>query len=232
MKLLKRRNFERYLVLENTWKSKMRGKVQMNKNSSYKNVKSFFLGVVSLCALISGQAAMAQKYGVIYYDYIDEQGVLKGGIIAVDPTNPHHTVVKGRGPVVLQNGWDVETIINNGPTGNRVDLAILGDGYTEGELGVYAIDAANFMAGFFSELPLDEYASFFNVHRVDVVSNESGVDHDPVFPIWRDTELDMGFWCDGMERLLCVDVEKAQTAMKLPPRLLSFLTHVMITYMR
>jgi len=42
-----------------------------------------------------------------------------------------------------------------------------------------------------------------------VISNESGVDHDPTYPIWRDTALDMGFWCGGTERLLCVDVGKA-----------------------
>ena len=41
------------------------------------------------------------------------------------------------------------------------------------------------------------------------MSSESGVDHDPVFGIYRNTALDMGFWCSDIERLLCVNVGDA-----------------------
>lgn len=144
----------------------------------YSIMSGWLFGLVILGVLLSSQVAMGQqedvkeRKGIIYYDYIDEHGLLKGGIIPVDPTNPHHTVVKGHGPVVLQNvvlqnGWNVETIINNGPTTNRIDLVIVGDGYTELELGDYAAEVNNLVVGFFEESPLDEYASFFNVHRVD-----------------------------------------------------------------
>jgi hypothetical protein len=122
---------------------------------------------------------MAQKYGVIYYDYIDANGVLKGGMIEVDPTNPKHTVVEGAMAAALPEDAvvGVETIIDNGPTWNRVDLAILGDGYLESELDEYASDVADLIAGFFAEPPFDEYASFFNVHRVDIKSEVSGIEN-------------------------------------------------------
>ncbi len=190
----------------------------MNKTGLYKNVRTWVLGLVILCVLLSSQAAIAQdsEAEVIYYDYV-EDGVLKGGTIEVDPENPHHTAIEDPRALFLDTVWNVNTIINNGPTTNRIDLVFVGDGYTELELGDYATHVSNVVAGFFAESPLDEYASFFNVHRVDVISNESGVDHDPTYPIWRDTELDMGFWCGGTERLLCVNVSKALAAANQAP---------------
>ena len=50
--------------------------------------------------------------------------------------------------------------------------------------------------------------SLFNVHRVDVISNESGVDNDPQ-GTYRDTAMDMTFWCNNIQRLLCVDTTLA-----------------------
>src|ERR1700752_2358336 len=71
----------------------------------------------------------------------------------------------------------VETIINNGNSANRVDIAILGDGYTSGEMQKYRDDVQNLMTRFFNESPFNEYRNFFNVHRIDVVSSQSGADH-------------------------------------------------------
>ena len=42
-----------------------------------------------------------------------------------------------------------------------------------------------------------------------MVSNESGVDNDPVQGVDRDTAMDMSYWCSGIERLLCVNVFSA-----------------------
>jgi hypothetical protein len=153
-------------------------------------------------------AARTPGAETIFYDYI-EDGVLKGGHIEVDPSNRFHTAT---GPTESVELWDVTTLIDNGPTSNRIDLVIVGDGYTAGELSVYEANASDLVSSFFAESPLDTYSTFFNVHRVDVVSNQSGVDHDPTFGIYRDTALDMGFFCSGIERLLCVDVNKALSA--------------------
>ena len=145
----------------------------------------------------------------IHYDYV-EDGELKGGVVQADPENPLHVAVDRDDPPPppLQS----TTIIDSGPSANRIDLVIVGDGYTASELNDYAAHVDNVVADFFAESPLDEYASFFNVHRVDVISNESGVDNDPTQGIDRDTALDAGFWCGNIERLLCVDVTKTLDA--------------------
>ena len=61
----------------------------------------------------------------------------------------------------------------------------------------------------FETEPFGRYEDVIAIHRVDVVSSESGVDNDPVEGIDRDTELDMQYWCGGTERALCVNIGKA-----------------------
>lgn len=95
---------------------------------------------------------------------------------------------------------------------NRVDLVLVGDGYTASQMGLWAQHAANVENQFFRYEPFTAYEPYFRVTRVDVVSNESGVDNDPSVGIDRDTALDMQYWCGGTERLLCVNVTKARNA--------------------
>ena len=150
---------------------------------------------------------------LVYYDYI-EQGQLRGGRIFLPSDDAHGST----GYDLSDNpAWQYTTIRDNGPSSNRIDVVFVGDGYTAGELATYAEHVDNIVPSFFAESPLDAYSSFFNVHRVDVISNESGVDHDPEQGILRDTALDMGFWTGGMERLLGVNVGKALAAASVAP---------------
>ena len=55
--------------------------------------------------------------------------------------------------------------------------------------------------------PFAEYATHFNVHRIDVVSNESGVDH-PERTVFRDTAFDAAYNCGGIQRLICISPAK------------------------
>jgi len=156
--------------------------------------------LLALASLVS-----AQEGRWIHYDGV-EDGRLTGGRIEADPSNPLHVP---HPTAQARSSSTVTTIIDNGPSSNRLDIVVVGDGYQAGELGVYAVQVDAVMLGFFQEEPFAEYANFFNVHRVDVVSLESGVDNDPQGTL-RNTALDMTFWCGGIERLLCVDLGKAQ----------------------
>lgn len=108
-------------------------------------------------------------------------------------------------------GAPVTTIKNSGDPSNRVDFVILGDGYTAQEMNKFAIDVDRLMLaqfnGFFAEEPFQEYAGYFNVHRIDVISNESGADH-PDRAELKDTAFDAAFNCGGIPRLVCVDPTK------------------------
>ena len=67
-----------------------------------------------------------------------------------------------------------QKVVDNGPDSERYNIAILGDGYRQEELAQFATDVDNFVALMKSTAPYDRLWSAINVHRVDVVSTESG----------------------------------------------------------
>ena len=155
----------------------------------------------------------------LFYDYVDDSGALNGGVVSPKMVEQYLLQKQGSGygpspPSPVSNSTTIE---NNGPSANRIDLVMLGDGYTSAEIGTYSTHVANLLNPFFAFLPLDEYRSFFNIHRVDVISNQSGVDGDPNQGDLKDTALDSGYWCSGIERLLCVDPAKAQAEAAFAP---------------
>ncbi len=108
-------------------------------------------------------------------------------------------------------------MLNHGHTSNRIAIAVLGDGYTAAQIATYASHVNTVINAFFAQEPLAAYKPYFNVHRVDVESAESGVD-EPDLGIFRNTALDMTYNCAGIERLLCINVSKAFTAANSAPQ--------------
>ncbi|WP_083929647.1 M64 family metallopeptidase [Catelliglobosispora koreensis] len=104
----------------------------------------------------------------------------------------------------------VVTIQNTGPSNARFDLVIVGDGYTSSEMGTLRQHAQSKWNEIAATAPWSTYRNSVNVWLVEVVSNQSGVDNDPYQGVYRDTALDMYFWCSGIERLLCLNETKAQ----------------------
>ena len=111
--------------------------------------------------------------------------------------------------VTLHGGAASPTSRAVGNSDNRVDIVFVGDGYTAAELPAFHASVDEIVVELFETEPFGRYEDVIAIHRVDVVSNESGVDNDPVEGIDRDTELDMQYWCGGTERALCVNIGKA-----------------------
>lgn len=62
---------------------------------------------------------------------------------------------------------------------NRVDLVVLGDGYTAAQEAQFYTDANAMLQTFFSISPLAEYENYYNLYMVATASNQSGSDHPP-----------------------------------------------------
>lgn len=103
---------------------------------------------------------------------------------------------------------EVVKLVDNGPTGDRLDVVVIGDGYTAAELGKFHTDAQAKWAEVTAVEPYATYRNLFNVWTVDAVSHESGVSGDPDRSAVRDTALGSYFWCEEIERLLCIDQPK------------------------
>jgi len=67
-------------------------------------------------------------------------------------------------------------------SGNRVDLLVMGDGYTAAQTPKFASDTAGVLASFFAISPYSAYQNYFNVSTLFTASNQSGADHPPYTP--------------------------------------------------
>jgi hypothetical protein len=66
-----------------------------------------------------------------------------------------------------------------GSSANRVDLVILGDGYTTAQQAKFDADAAALEGEFFAITPYREYRNFVKVSSLFLPSAQSGADHPP-----------------------------------------------------
>ena len=69
-------------------------------------------------------------------------------------------------------------VVDHGPNSQRYNIVILGDGYRASELGKYATDVQTFIDTLRATAPYNDLFCGINIHRVDVVSTDSGAD-DP-----------------------------------------------------
>jgi len=103
----------------------------------------------------------------------------------------------------------VEKILNNGDSTDKIDIVLLGDGYTSNQISPsYYAHVDQFLAGFSSTAPFNSYTACFNIWRVDVVSNQSGADH-PCNSIYVNTALDASYGPCEITRALTVNDSKA-----------------------
>jgi hypothetical protein len=66
-----------------------------------------------------------------------------------------------------------------GPPAERLNLVILGDGYTAGEQQAFRDDVERNLNVQWSIEPFRSYRHYFNVYRLEIVSAESGISCDP-----------------------------------------------------
>jgi hypothetical protein len=82
----------------------------------------------------------------------------------------------------------VTPVWSNGDPANRVDLLILGDGYTSAEQSKFDDDVSRIVDSFFSRTPYQEYRNYVNVQTLFVPSAQSGADHPPYSSTCQVTE--------------------------------------------
>jgi hypothetical protein len=91
---------------------------------------------------------------------------------------------------------------------DKVDVAILGDGYTLKEQKKFEDDLKRFSSVFLSHEPYKSRKDKFNIYGVFKPSEESGID-EPGANIYKNTTLGTTFYALGSERYILTDKNKA-----------------------
>jgi hypothetical protein len=79
-------------------------------------------------------------------------------------------------------------VFENGPAAAKVDLLILGDGYTEAELPKFHADVKRLVDQLFATEPFKSRKQDFNVRAIDLPTSESGVNR-PQVGVFRRTPI-------------------------------------------
>ena len=106
-------------------------------------------------------------------------------------------------PLVVPEDLQAEALLENGDPNSKVDLLILGDGYTAAEMGKWRADAARAAEALFSVSPFRERRSDFNVWVLDTPARQSGVSR-PSDGVERDSPLGAAYDAFGSERYVLV----------------------------
>ena len=119
--------------------------------------------------------------------------------VAIDPAD-----LAGIGSETLRPGVTVVEAHRSGDPHAKVDVAILGEGYTVADEAKFRADLARFTATLFSQEPFRSHRDQFNVRGVLAPSVDPGAD-EPARGVWRDTALGTRFDSLGSERYLLTE---------------------------
>ncbi|MEO0560355.1 MAG: M64 family metallopeptidase, partial [Bacteroidota bacterium] len=111
----------------------------------------------------------------------------------------------------------VQRLFGDGDSGNRIDLLVVGDGYTRAEQATFFADATGVASAFLDIRPYLEYKPAFNATALFVASAESGADQPNSGSCvgngqMVDTAFDATYCTSNIDRLLTVNSSKVYTA--------------------
>jgi hypothetical protein len=123
-----------------------------------------------------------------------EEGILTEIFsVAVDPVSRFID----RAPVT-QKG-KIWSVFENGAPSHKVDLLVMGDGYTQNEAAKFGSDVNRLVTELFNVEPFRSRREDFNVWAVSSPSEDSGIS-DPRRGIWRNTPLGLSFNAFDLDR--------------------------------
>ena len=95
-------------------------------------------------------------------------------------------------------------LIDNGTSGAKLDVAVMGDGYTAGEEAKFFADADQIVQALFADGPYGAYRPLFNAFALYTPSVDSGAD-DPSANVFVDTAYDASYDSFDIPYLLTVN---------------------------
>ncbi len=120
----------------------------------------------------------------------------------VDPASPD---VNPAPPPKTGNVW---TVFESGPSNEKVDLLVLGEGYAEKDLPKFRADVKRMVDTLFRYEPFQSRKADFNVRALDLPSGEGGA-HRPQSKIFRRTPLQVQYNVFGSERYVLTYDDRA-----------------------
>lgn len=171
--------------------------------------------LLSACAPKSSETQFSydNSSADVHYEPVNAQGTFLDHQVIEDPMRSTYE----QGVWEKSNESSAQTMGVDTSVINRVNIVFVGDGYTSSQLAQYKKDVDSNIERLSLVEPFKNYLDYFRFHRVDVVSKESGVSQE-VKGKAKDTALGMSFYCGGIQRLLCINANKAMKEAQNAPK--------------
>lgn len=112
------------------------------------------------------------------------------------------------GSLCCAQTFETVSILQNGTNDKRINIAVLGDGFTSAQLPAFVTSAQNTVNYLFTKSPYTEYKNYFNAYAIKVISTESGVKHpgtatdvtEPAFPVANPNNYFSSTFDNGVHR--------------------------------
>jgi hypothetical protein len=101
------------------------------------------------------------------------------------------------------NSASFHTLLTNGPTRVRLNIAILAEGFTDSQETTFTNRARTVLNQFLAVSPYKEYRNHFNGFAIFVPSVQSGSDH-PASSTYRNTYFNSSYGTGGLVRLITI----------------------------
>ncbi len=104
--------------------------------------------------------------------------------------------------------FDKVAVLQSGTNDKRINIAVLGDGFTTAQQTSFVSSAQATVNYLFTKSPYKEYKNYFNAYAIKVISAESGVKHpgtatdvsEPVFPVANPNNYFSSSFDNGVHR--------------------------------
>jgi hypothetical protein len=125
---------------------------------------------------VKGEKQVLRSFPRFLSEDVPPSGGIYEEILYTDQAAPKVAREFKAGPAYKFDGaTEVRTIVEQGPKENRINLTMVGDGYTLAEKEKFFSDAARIKDDLFANQAYSTYLPLFNVYAVFVESKESGL---------------------------------------------------------
>ena len=164
---------------------------------------------------------------------IPERELGTGGVVEVSVASPARRTageplrvsaddLRARARSRARRASTSKRLLGDGDSGNRIDLLVVGDGYTEAQESQFFADADRVARAFLDITPYREYVGRFAATALFVASNESGADQPTTGDCVGngktvDTAFGATYCTSGIDRLLTVQTGRVYAAAEAVP---------------
>lgn len=163
-------------------------------------LKGISLSFIALMLVGCGRSSSSRTHSNVRFEEVRADGSFVASEFLLDESQKYEEV--------LPSGLEELSVFNF--KDNRIKILFVGDGYNQNQQTQFLNDVELQKQRILSQQPFKAYEKYFSFTSMGFISQDSGVSRTE--NLEKKTALDMHYGCAGIDRLLCVNTLKLESA--------------------